>query len=246
MISTGGTALSEERLRAYFKCSQFFHFGGKAEASIENRMAQIAIEYYISAKLRSPERDRAYLVTKAIFHAAQICKLNAKYLVGQKQQLVNQTTLWLDEFLQLFNPEVYFPVTGPLPWRTTVSKTAIDLHMSGVFRTAKNQTLHVISFSPFIDRHSQLNDPISHLKIQALQAFVKANPNRPKAIIHTLWAKRNGALGIDQLASSIVNPDYIKAITAKVQQAERAEHIPLLPCPHDCKFKNKCYPGAKK
>jgi len=246
MIATGGTALSEERLRAYFKCSQLFDFGGTVEPDLPNKMAQIAVEYYMSSRLRSPQRDRAYLVSKAVLHAAKLCELPCKYLAGQQQQLVNQTILWLDEFLNLFKPEVYLPVTGPLPWRRMVSKTAVDLHISGVMRTTKNQTLHVLSFSPFNDRQSQVNDPILHLKVLALQDFVKNHATRPRTMVHMLWVRSNGKLGHDFITSKMLNPQYLEAITKKVQQAERAEAMPLIPCPYKCPFKDKCYPGETK
>lgn len=246
MVATGGKALSEEQLRAYFKCSQLFHFGGTAEPDLPNKMAQIAVEYYMSSRLRSPQRDRAYLVSKAVLHAAKLCELDTKYLVGQQQQLINRTTLWLDEFLQLFSPEVYYPVTGPLPWRIMVSKTAVDLRISGIFRTAKNQTLHVLSFSPYDDRQSQVNDPVLHLKSQALQEFVKNHPTRPRIMVHMLWVRSNGKLDHDFITSKSLNPQYMDAITRKVQQAERGDHIPLLPCPYQCPYKNKCYPGENQ
>jgi len=246
MMATGGQALSEERLRAYFKCSQLFYFGGTAEPNLPNKMAQIAVEYYMSSKLRSPQRDRAYLVSKAILHAAKLCNLDTKYLVGQQQQLVNRTTLWLDEFLKLFKANIYYPVTGPLPWRKTISRTTIDLKISGIFRTTKNQTLHVISFSPFSDRQSQVNDPILHLKTQALQNFVKNHPSRPRTTVHMLWVQRNGTLGHDFITSKSINPDYADAITRKIKQAEQGDYIPLLPCPYQCAFKSKCYPGENK
>lgn len=245
MVATGGQALSEERLRAYFKCSQLFHFGGTNEPDLPNKMAQIAVEYYMSSRLRSPHRDRAYLISKAVLHAAKLCELETKHLVGQQQKLTNQTTLWLDEFHNLFKPEVYYPVTGPLPWRRTVSKTAVDLRISGIFRTAKNQTLHVLSFSPFSDRHSQVNDPVLHLKAEALLEFVKRNPKRPRTMVHMLWVRSNGKLGHDFITSKSLNPHYMDAITKKVQQAERGEHIPLLPCPYQCPYKNKCYLGEQ-
>lgn len=245
MIATGGRALTEGQLRAHFKCSQLFHFGGVEEPDLSNKMAQIAVEYYMSSRLRSPHRERAYLISKAILHAGKLCELDTKHLVGQQQQLINQTTLWLDEFLSLFNPRIYYPVTGPLPWRTSVSKTAIDLQISGIFRTAKNQTLHVLSFSPFSDRQSQVNDPVLHLKAQALGEFVKNHPTRPRSMMHMLWVRSNGKLGQDFVTSKKLNPQYMKAIEQKVQQAERGEHIPILPCPYQCPFKNKCFPGEK-
>ena len=245
MIATAGKILTESRLRAYFKCSQFYAFGGVEEADIATQMAQKATEYYLSAKLRSPSKDNSYLLTKAVFHAAKKSQLKELYLAGQEQKFTNQTVLWLDEFLTLFDPNVYYPVTGPLPWRSNVNKTPIDLHISGIFRTKKNQTLHVLSFTPFKNKHAQVNDPVLHLKVKALQEFVKKNPNRPQTIIHSLWATSTGSLGIDSIDSTKINTAYIKVIEQRVKQAERAEYIPLVPCPHTCPFKNKCFIGEE-
>ena len=245
-MPAGGHTLTESKLRAMFKCSQLFQFGGEVDINLSSRMAQYAVEYYLSAKLRSPGRDRSYLITKAVFHAAKLCELSTKYMTGQAQQHQNRTALWLGEFLKTYPEDMYYPVTGPLPWRTKISSTAVDLRISGILRTAKNQTLHVLCFTPYNDRHSQVNDPITHLKVQALQEFVKKNYQRPRAMMHMLWVTAPGNLGWGYVTSKDLNPDYLQAIETKIKQVERDEIFPLLPCPYQCRYKNKCYPGEAK
>ena len=245
-IATAGVAMSEERLRAYIKCSQLFHYGGTEQASMATRMAQYAVEYYLTAKLRDPGRDRSYVLSRAILQASRACGLDAKYLHGQAQQLTHQTALWLDEFLTLFSESLYYPVVGPLPWRTKVSRTAIDLQISGILRTTKNQTLHVLSFTPYTSRHSQVNDPITHLKLNAIKEFVKKHSKRPQAMLHMLWARADGQVGFDHVSTSSINPQYLELIEKKVQEAERGTHFPVLPCKYQCKYKAKCFPGESQ
>jgi len=241
-----GKALTEERLRAYIKCSQLFHYGGTESGSLSNRMAQYTAEYYLAASLRSSTRDRAYLLTRALLQASKACELDTKYLAGQSVQMATQTTLWMDEYWKIFGTDMYLPVTGPLPWRAKVSKSRIDLQISGVLRTKKNQTLHVLSFTPYMDRHSQVNDPITHLKLNAMKKFVRSHPGRPRAILHLLWAYPNGRLGYDHVTEDSLNPKYLDLIKAKVEELERDSHFPVLPCKYSCPFKTKCFPGEDK
>tara|TARA_Y100001938_G_C8031568_1_gene400934 strand:+ start:70 stop:813 length:744 start_codon:yes stop_codon:yes gene_type:complete len=245
-IATAGVAMNEERLRAYIKCSQLFYYGGVEKPSPQTRMAQYAVEYYLTARLRDSKRERAYLLSKAVLQATKTCELETKLLHGQAQQLINQTALWLDEFLNLFSDSMYYPITGPLPWRIKINRTAIDLKISGILRTAKNQTLHVLSFTPYTTRHSQVNDPVVHLKLNALKDFVKKNPNRPQAMLHMLWSRANGHVGFDHITTKSINPEYLKLIGQKIQEAERGSHFPVLPCRFACPFKTKCFPGENK
>jgi hypothetical protein len=242
--ATAGAIMTEERLRAYIKCSQFFHYGGMAQASLETRMAQYTLEYYLAAQIRMPHRGKSYILSRALLQAAKRCELDSKYLVGQVLKATTHTTLWMDEFLKTFSEDIYFPVVGPLPWRTVVSKTPIDLQISGVLRTEKNQTLHIIAFSPYKHHHSQINDPITHIKIAALRHFVKGNGNRTQARLHFLWAQKNGGMGYDSVDSKSLNPKYLKLIEQKVKEMERGTCFPVLPCPFKCTFKEKCFPGG--
>lgn len=238
--------MSEQRLRAYIKCSQFFHFGGEETASISTLMAQYATEYYLTATIRDPGKDRSYKITRAILQARRACELDLKYLTGQAEEMNSKTALWLEEFWNLFNPNVYLPVTGPLPWRTVVGSTRVDLQISGILRTAKNGTLHIISFTPYNSRHSQVNDPITHLKLNAMRAFVKKNPRRTRAVLHLLWARSDGSMGYDRVDETTLNPQYLSLIELKVKEAEAGLAFPVLPCKYTCQYKTKCFPGEKK
>lgn len=244
--ATAGGAIKEEELRAYIKCSQLFFYGGTEASSLATRMAQYTTEYYLAATMRSPTRDKSYQLSRALLQATKACELDTKFLAGQTGKLSSQTALWMGEFWTLFSPQVYLPVTGPLPWRTTVSKTRIDLQISGILRTKKNKTLHVLSFTPYTCRHSQVNDPITHLKLNAMKEFVRSHPGRPRAVLHLLWARPNGSLGYDSVTEDSLNPQYLELIKAKVKEAERGSHFPVLPCKFTCPFKSKCFPGENK
>lgn len=244
--ATAGAAITEQELRTYLKCSQLFHYGGGQQAPIEMRMAQATTEYWLSAHLRRSGLDKSYEITRAVLRASQSTGLQTKYLAGQIEGIQNRTILWLDEFLKLFNSKVYNVVAGPLPWRVQLSRTAIDLHFSGMFRTVKNKTLHLLSFSPYRDLHSQANDPLTHLKLRALKEFAPASHQRPQAIMHLVWVQENGGLGYNSVSSFEMNPNYIEMITAKLQEMERGTHFPALPCRYSCKYKEKCYPGTKQ
>lgn len=242
-METAGKALSEAELRAYIKCSQLHHYGGKEEPAIQTKLTQHTVEYWMAQSLRTPHKKTQFLLTKAVASASAAARLDRDYLAGQAEGFRNKTFLWMDEFLKLFSPDRYHPVQGPMPWRVKVSRSYIDLLFSGVFRTAKNKTLHLLSFTPYKDRHSQVNDPITHLKLHALKEHVRNDPRRPRAVLHLLWAREDGTLGYTSVSSEELNPKYMKMIKAKMQEMERGTHFPVLPCRYACPFKKKCFPG---
>lgn len=240
--ATAGTVLTEERLRAFLKCSQFYHYGGVEKPHTKAMMAQYALEAWMALSLRDRRSDRALRITKAIMRATKDSGIGNDYLSQQVQKMQRETTLWLDSFLKIFKEDMYFPVTGPLPYRVVCSKTPIELRMSGIMRTAKNKTLHVISFSPHNDVHSQINDPITHLKLHALKSFVP-KAKRPQAMLHMLWSTKQGELGYNNIDSNQLSPEYLQMIESKIQEIENGRHFPVLPCLYDCKFKkSKCRP----
>jgi len=247
MIATAGKVLSEGDLRAYIRCSQLYHYGGKLESSLETKVAKRSLEWLTSHCLRKSVKDPSPLLMEAVLRAFKSLGLQNELLEGQINDLTNKTILWLYEFYKLFDPTEYFIVTGPLPYRVVVSKTPIELDISAVLRNRKNQTLHIISFTPHKHRHSQVNDPITHMKLHVLKGFVKRHKTgRELARLHTLWVKKEGKFGYSHINASDLNPNYLKTVKGLMRSMESGFHFPVLPCTRYCSYKRKCFPGVKE
>jgi len=244
---TAGKALSEEELRAYSKCSQLWYYGGKYKATELGQVVQTATEYWMAQRTRTSQLNYNLTLTKGVEIGMIKAEIRKKNLAAKADQIQNQAFLWMDYFFRQFRQDEYFPVSGPLPWRVQIGKTAIDLRFSGAFRTKKNQTLHIINFTPLTKRQDQLNDPLTHLKLYALEKLVKYHGQRPQAVLHLLWSpdSKQEKLGYDIILGENLDPKYLKMISAQVQQIEAGFHFPVVPCKSfSCEFKNRCFPGA--
>lgn len=242
--NTAGRILSEAELRAYLKCSEYYSFGGKFEPILKLKITRRTIEKLISIHLRNNTQDSTYILSKTILEGARKYGAFSTLLEPQVNQLINDCALVVNDFFQQFPLSTYTIVTGPLPIRVRVSKTPIDLRVSGTFRTKKNKTLHVLDFSPYSRPHAMRWDLTAHLKLKHLkQVVVPHQSRRTDAMIH-LFGLSEGSkkfsstlLGSEQLDETLIErSEYL------IQNVERGYHMPLVPCPYACPYKKTCEP----
>ena len=152
--------------------------------------------------------------------------------------------LWLKEFFNVFSFNTYIPVYGPLKPKIKISRTPIELNISGIYRSKKNQTLHVLTFAAHNSEHSMINDPTLHLKLSVIKPFVSEHlsSGRPQAVIHSFGYGKNDNINYHSFSSDEIDNNFIKMIELLVQQIESGYHFPVIPCNHRCKFKPICFP----
>ena len=245
--TTAGQVLSEEKLRAYVKCSEFYNFGGKVQYGFGTSVVKSTIESLIIKSLRFGIKEPYKDIQSALLDA--IAELNQKenLLEPQINNYLNTCILWLKEFFELFPLTTYEPVLGRITPRISVEKTPIELDISGIFRSKNTQTIHAITFAPLASKHSILNDPCSILKIILLEPFVKKHiqTNRPQVILHTFGYGKNDNMLYYSLSSNEVTKRHRHMVKSIVKGINSGNHFPVLPCLFSCPYKKKCYPGEE-
>lgn len=243
--TTAGEFLTEDRLRAYAKCSQFYFYGGEVSHDIPIRVLKETIEKILAQSTRR-DQDPASIMAPVISQIVARVTKQEQLTESQQEALVKQTVLLVDEFFRLFPGDKYTVVSPALPLRVLVSKTPVNLQVSGVLRSAKNQTLHIIDFSPYQTEHALNTDPVAILKVHLLKDVVREEymSRRPQAMIHMFGLTKQGNLTYSTVDSNETNQGRVARVEGLVKQIEQGFQYPLTPCPHACPFKSKCRPGG--
>lgn len=240
--ATAGMILTGEQLQAYTRCSEYYSRGGSIELEPPQALCKLTFEYMISSSIRKPIEDPvgslSYFVNKCI----KRLDLRNTYLTGQVNEWERATVLWSFEFFKLFPPDKYFPLTGPIKWRVKVSKTPVDISVSAIFITKKNQTLHAVYFSPYYQPHSQINDPVPHLIMKTLSNVLPKKYRKEDVRIHIVTLSDKKEFVYNTLTEGQTSPAFLNKIEMLVKQIESGLHYPIIPCPYACQFKSKCFP----
>lgn len=244
MIHTAGRFVTETELRTYTKCSQLHFYGGELETPPVLALAKYAFEALTSHSVRKDILDPLHLMQKYLYRACRELGYDDIYMDNQVLGLRRQATTLLGDVFNLFSFETYIPVFGPLHYNTKLHKTPVTLNISGLYRSTKNQTLHIVCFSPYPNDHAMVNDPTVQLKLQTLKRVVKAHySGRPQAKLHIFGVSpAENNLLYSSRESGDINPKALTQITNLVKQLETDHHHALVPCPYQCPFKKKCFP----
>lgn len=233
--------LSEEDIRAFNMCPAFFQFGGKTQWPDNTALLKLATEKAISYSLRDNRLDHQLHYMNALIRSIKELKLNDRLIDGQVGELQNKVGLALGELFSSFAANTFLPVFGPTPLNVKISKTVIQLTVSGILRSTKNQTLHLIDFTPYKNVHGIKNDPILFLKTKSFMQFVRPFRDRSQCILHVFAMSDNHTLIYNQIDSQSVSPIALNRVNNLIQAIESGTDFPVLPCNRSCKFKSKCY-----
>ena len=243
--STAGQILSEERLRAYVKCSEYYNFGGTVSYTFGTSVVKSTVERLIIKALKSGLKNPYADIQSALLDA--IAEINQKenLIEPQLNNYLNTCILWLKEFFELFPLNTYEPVLGRIQPNISIEKTPISLDISGIFRSKNTQTIHAITFAPLASKHSVLNDPCSILKIMLLEPFVKKHiqSNRPQVVLHTFGYGKNDNMLYYSLSSNDITKRHKHMVKSIVRGINSGNHFPVLPCLFSCPYKRECFPG---
>lgn len=238
---TAGRILTESEIRAYLKCSEFYKFGGQYKPPIKTQIIQRTIERVISEGLRKERTDPTFILTKTVLEGIRKANLHEELLEPQIDALQRRCIVLASEVFNILNLNKYHAVSGPMPFRVRVGRTAIELQTSATLRTTENQTLHVISFTPYSNAHAMRWDITTHMKLKALQRLVKPHKGRKADVrMHLFGVTEN--LVYTFLDDKDMNQDLISKGRAIINQMEAGYHMPLIPCPYGCPFKQQCQP----
>jgi hypothetical protein len=245
--ATAGEILTENRLRAFVRCSEFYHLGGNLEESSLQEVVRSVYENTLASIIRRPDLDPLHVMNKAAYRLIKATGMQDTHMQSQVTEFHRHTLLIANEIFTTLPLAHYTPVFGPFTYITRVSKTPIELRISGLLRSKKNKALHVVSFSPYREQHSVNNDPITQLKLTTLKHAVPPHNNRKADCrMHSFGTYNTGTLFYRFTDTSHRNPEILKQITTMVRIMEQGFRYPITPCPHNCKFKEICQIGEKK
>jgi len=229
-------------LKSYSKCSEFYHRGGVISNHFGLRVVKHAVEKFILMHLKGGriKPDLHSCLLSAIAKENQ----SENLIEAQMKKYMNKSVIWLQNFNKIFPFDKYEPITARIEPRAIISKTPIDVEISGIFRSLKNKTLHAITFASYSGRHSALNDPSTVLKLKLLQPYVKKHiqSNRPQVLLHIFGYGKNHNIKYYSFSSNEIKESAIERIKDMVKLMEYGYHFPVTPCMHKCPFKQNCYP----
>ena len=246
MSSTENTPLlTEEKIRSFVMCPRFVSFGGTNVFPDSTNLLRLSTEKAISDCLRKNRLDPDMRYMKALIKSTQELGLKDKYSEGQLLVMQTAVARSLGELFSAFGANKYLPVFGPTPWKVRISKSAVQMQISGILRSVDNQTLHIIDFTPYQEMHGIRNDPIIYLKAKTIMQFVKPWFNRSQCVIHTFGLGETYNLIYHSLDSENIKDTELNRIKVLVQGLEIGLDFPTLPCKVKCPFKSKCFLGTE-
>jgi len=242
-ISTAGKILDENDLRSFSKCSEFYRRGGRDKLTFGQELVRASMEKLFIKSLKKELKDPASDLQSTILFSLKEINKNHNLLEPQIDKNMNLAILWLKDFFNIFPLSKYITILGPIEPVVKINKTPIKLHISGLFRSKERQTIHAITFSPYGNKHSILNDPSNILKIKMLQPFVQKHlqTNRSQVILHIFSFTKNGNLEYHSIDSNDVTTNKFETIKSLVKAIESDYRYPVIPCNHSCPFKKDCY-----
>jgi hypothetical protein len=238
--STAGTVLTEARLRAYTKCSQFYFYGGETQLPDKIAVLEQAYARSILELIQKPDSDPTQVIAKMVIKTIRDMNLRSKYLEAEIPNITRSSVLLLHEVLKKIPPSKYLPVYSVFEYRTKVSKTPIDIKVSALLRSRENRTIHIVVFSPYKDVPSIKADPthLLHLTTLAQLANKDSSLEHP-SILHIFGLTQdNEFLYVEYKHNQI--PEQRDRVKSLIQSIEQGHHYPLVPCTLKCKYKLTC------
>lgn len=237
------TTLSEDDLRAFQMCPRYFRFGGTTVFPDIVQLLKLTTEKAISDSIRNDRLDPSMKYMKALLRSSRELELQERYMEGQIRDMHSKVGLALGELFEGFSANTFLPVFGPAPWRVQVSRSTIQLRISGVLYGENSKTLHVIDFSPYQTMHGLRNDPVSYLKAKTLMQFVRPwFSGKKEAVLHTFSINEKDKLLYNRIDTKAITTDVLERIERTVQGIETRLDFPVLPCSRQCTYKTKCLP----
>lgn len=239
---------TEEELRAFLKCSEFYKFGGTIDKSIELIMLENAIKKVCISMFRDGSQDPVRLAAFAIEQEARRKEIHTKMLEPEIDKMKRKAMINAHSLMKTFPFNKYKMVNPAMTFKTEVQKVQIELDVTAIFESNKNKSLHFIDFIPNFDAHAMAWDIPAILKAKYLSRFVpKSNLERAVDVQGHLFSVNTNNELIHVITSFKKQTATLDLKIAKLfRRFAKKEYMPLVPCPYACKFKKKCYPETTK
>lgn len=241
--SVGAPIIREAALRAYVTCPKLYKFGGKVFENPYTKLLRQSFEKIVIQAMSEGCLDPAMQYSSHIVQATKELEYHKVYLPQEVQKYQFKVAGLLTEVFKELPPNKFFPVAGVLPWRVKVSKSIVELNVSGIFRTRTNRTCHIVDFSPYQTMHNILNDPIAMLKTLTIAQVVNDlwTLHRDAVVMHVYSMDLHHHLRHAEIRSNALEDQIdIKDLEQVMYGIENNYFYPNLPCTRECPFRAKC------
>jgi len=144
--------LLEEDVRTISFCSHLYSIGGNLEFRDELQIAcKEVMEKFILFQLKNgANADYDSFLSETINDAvSRIVKFridNEENYYETFDKYKRKVLVWITDWFKIFPTKNYVPVLGPYKARIQISKTVIELDISGIYKDVNSQSMHLLTF----------------------------------------------------------------------------------------------------
>lgn len=245
--------ISEEDIRSYLYCSEFYHRGGDwtrpllkwadplLEQAFGNTMQTLILQ---PGKFLSIELLIGFATDEAIRSSAEFKTMPPEERKTHRLRIIQLVY----EALELFGHKYYQVIAGPTNYLVKLGDQTVEIRYAGMFMNTNTRTLHTISFSHYPTHHSEANDLALALKLKFSTDELK-NKYKIRHIAHHVFAfGHDKATNSVQLRHKLIHDPVVSDMALRhAQQVTNnmamGVHYPTIPCPNStCSFFKTCHP----
>lgn len=240
--------LTEEKLRAFNKCTEFHNRGGLVSLPTRTLVTEFVYSNIVLDMMRAPETfEFKFSLTAHLQRAVKALKLKEQHTNAEIEECRRAAAIAVDEIVNILVPRLYMPVFGTFSYPVKISESVLNLRLSSILtttnHTVKARTLHAVTFSPYTSPADMQNDLVQTIKSTTL---AMANP-----IKHAI-ASNDITLHVFSLGttkhlhyvpiecSPTAAQSWASYIEQPIKLLESGYHYPVVPCNFSCQFKSTC------
>jgi hypothetical protein len=240
--------LTEEKIRAYMKCSELYSFGGDVELPLKTMMFEYVYIKSILDNLKyRDEFDFNFSLNVNMLIGAKALGLQ-EIDPGFREEITRHTALYMHELYTILRPKIYMPSFGPFEYRVNISKSVVKLNAASLLATSDHheggRVYHAVTFSPYSSARDMTNDAVQRIKLLTLSMSnpFKTIKDKPRVKLHIFSSSGTKDLNYASLEynPSTDNKLWASYVEQPIKLIESDYHYPLVPCIHKCPYKNIC------
>lgn len=180
----------------------------------------------------------------------QSCILTAMSRHNQKEGLLEQQltevnkeiTYWINDWIEYLPLNKYIPIAGPFEGTVKAGTTYIKMNYSCLMKTAYNNTVHIVGFTPLTDVNDLDRDILTLLKLLVVEPTVKEiYQKQTTSRIHIFGKTFSNKVIYRGFANQNISRDPLSAISIAGTLMRKGYNLPRASCTYKkCPIRNKC------
>lgn len=242
-------AVTEAELRLYGFCSKLYELDAFVEFRNEMQIAcKQMIEKFILYQLKNGSKafyDEVVpaFITNSIDSAYSNIQ-NPSELMGQKEIANKRLKAWFNDYINKFKPYEYEVVIGPYLPNVRISKTSIELDISGILYHSQTNTIHILTWMNDV----RIMDPQWDLPSLCKFVFGKKYTENKKVVIHFLDINHRNTYSkeicmyIKTIDETDIEDEHYLFLKQKINEFEKRSNYHRIPyCIFmDCPKRKEC------